>query len=60
MRKGRDGGKNGREENNGENGGPLTSLPDDRLTVTNCNADARAKTRRKGKEKNGENSSPTE
>ena len=26
-------------ENNGENSGPLTSLPDDRLTATDCNAD---------------------
>ena len=29
-------------ENNGENSGPLTSLPVDRLTATNCNAAARA------------------
>ena len=50
MRKGRDGekknGKNGMEwkmENNGENSGPLTSLPVDRLTPTDCNAAARAK-----------------
>ena len=47
MRKGRDGewkknGKNGME-NNGENSGPLTSLPVDRLTATDCNAAARAK-----------------
>ena len=35
-----------------------TSLPVDRLTVTNCSADAHAhaKKRKKGKEKNGENS----
>ena len=26
-------------ENNGENSGPLTSLPVDRLTATDCNAD---------------------
>ena len=26
-------------ENNGENSGPLSSLPVDRLTTTNCNAD---------------------
>ena len=26
------------EENNGENSGPLTSLPVDRLTPTDCNA----------------------
>ena len=47
MRKGRDGEwkKNGMEwkmENNGENSGPLTSLPVDRLTATDCNAAARA------------------
>ena len=34
-------GKNGME-NNGENSGPLTSLPVDRLTATDCNAAARA------------------
>ena len=40
MRKGRDGEWNGMEkENNGENSGPLTSLPVDRLTATDCNAD---------------------
>ena len=33
--------KNGME-NNGENSGPLTSLPVDRLTATDCNAAARA------------------
>ena len=40
MRKGRDGEwkKNGMG-NNGENSGPLTSLPVDRLTATDCNAD---------------------
>ena len=44
MRKGRDG-----EivvvvvENNGENSGPLTSLPVDRLTATDCLPTARAK-----------------
>ena len=40
MRKGRDG-ENGMEkkENNGENSGPLSSLPVDRLTATDCNAD---------------------
>ena len=45
MRKGRDG-ENGGEmkENNGENSGPLTSLPVNRLTATDCNAPARAKT----------------
>ena len=32
--------KNGK--NNGENSGPLTSLPVDRLTATDCNAAARA------------------
>ena len=30
-------------ENNGENSGPLTSLPVNRLTATDCNAAARAK-----------------
>ena len=30
-------------ENNGENSGPLTSLPVDRLMATDCNAAARAK-----------------
>ena len=30
-------------ENNGENSGPLTSLQVDRLTATDCNAAARAK-----------------
>ena len=30
-------------ENNGENSGPLTSLPVDHLTATDCNAAARAK-----------------
>ena len=46
MRKGRDGEwkmENGKKmekmENNGENSGPLTSLPVDRLTATDCNAD---------------------
>ena len=29
-------------ENNGENSGPLTSLPVDRLTATDCNAATRA------------------
>ena len=29
-------------ENNDENSGPLTSLPVDRLTATDCNAAARA------------------
>ena len=33
-----------RKKNNGENSGPLTSLPVDRLTPTDCNAAARAKT----------------
>ena len=48
MRKGCDGeygmGKkwNGME-NNDENSGPLTSLPVERLTATDCNAAARAK-----------------
>ena len=42
MRKGRDGewkkwGK--KMENNGENSSPLTLLPVDRLTATDCNAD---------------------
>ena len=39
MRKGRDGKmeENGME-NNGENSGPLTLLPVDRLTATDCNA----------------------
>ena len=44
MRKGRNGEKmewNG--ENIGENSGPLTLLPVDRLTATDCNAAARAK-----------------
>ena len=39
MRKGRDGEWNGGMENNGENSSPLTLLPVDRLTATNCNAD---------------------
>ena len=35
--------KNGKKmENNGENSGPLTSLPVSRLTATDCNAAARA------------------
>ena len=45
MRKGDDreeknGEKNGKtkKENNDENSGPLTSLPVDRLTATDCNA----------------------
>ena len=42
MRKGRDGEWkkwNGmKKENNGENSGPLSSLPVDRLTATDCNA----------------------
>ena len=39
MRKGRDGEKkNGMVENTDENSGPLTSLPVDRLTATDCNA----------------------
>ena len=46
MRKGRDGElkmENGMEKkNNGENSGPLSSLPVDRLTATDCNAAARA------------------
>ena len=48
MRKGRDGEWkmekkwNEKKENNGENSGPLSSLPVDRLTATNCNAAARA------------------
>ena len=44
MRKGRDGGewKMEKMENNGENSGPLTSLPVDRLNGAACNADARA------------------
>jgi len=44
MRKVDDGGKEKRKrkkkkENNDENSGPLTSLPVDRLTATDCNAD---------------------
>ena len=41
MRKGRDGGewKMEKMENNGENSGPLTLLPVNRLTATDCNAD---------------------
>ena len=41
MRKGRDGEKwnGGGGKNNGENNGPLTSLPVNRLTATDCNAD---------------------
>ena len=47
MRKGRDGEKkwNGMEkkmENNGENSGPLMSLPVHRLTAIDCNAAARS------------------
>ena len=35
--------ENGKKKiNNGENSGPLTSLPVDRLTATDCNAAARA------------------
>ena len=30
-------------ENNGENSGPLSSLPVDRLTATDCNADRSCK-----------------
>ena len=41
MRKGRDGEwkmeKWEKKENNGENSGPLTSLPVDRLRETDCN-----------------------
>ena len=43
MRKGRDGEK--MKENNGENSGPLTSLPVDRLNGDDCNAAARANCR---------------
>ena len=32
-----------KKKNNGENSGPLTSLQVDRLTATDCNAVARAK-----------------
>ena len=40
MRKGRAGEKKWKKnKNNDENSGPLTSLPVDRLTGTNCNAD---------------------
>ena len=41
MRKGRDGEelKTEEEKNNGENSGPLTLLPVNRLTATDCNAD---------------------
>ena len=54
MRKGCDGEENGRKmENNDENSGPLTSLPVDRLTATDCNAAARAKNRGKNGLKNG-------
>ena len=42
-------------ENNGENSGPLTSLQVDRLTATDCNAAARAKT---SKIKNGRQGAP--
>ena len=43
MRKGRDGEWNGKwNGNNGENSGPLKSLPVDRLTATDCNTAARA------------------
>ena len=43
MRKGRGGEWNGmkkirRKKNNGEYSGPLSSLPVDRLTATDCNA----------------------
>ena len=41
MRKGCDGERNGME-NNGESIGPLTLLPVDILTATECNAAARA------------------
>ena len=46
MRKGRDGEwkmEKKWKKNNGENSGPLTSLPVNRLTATDCNAAARAK-----------------
>ena len=49
MRKGR-GGEKKMEWNNGENSGPPTSLPVDRLTAIDCNAAALAN--------NGENSGP--
>ena len=40
MSKGRDGEKKDKmEKNNGENSGPLPSLPVDRLTATDCNGD---------------------
>ena len=45
MRKVDDGEKKGKKkkkEKNDENSGPLTSLPVDRLTATDCNAAARA------------------
>ena len=43
MRKGSNGWRENGRENNGENSGPLTSLPVDRLTATDCNAAAHAK-----------------
>ena len=42
MRKGHDGEELNGMENSGEISGPLTSLPVDRLTATDCNAAARA------------------
>ena len=50
MRKGRDGenGKINGMENNGENSGPLTTLPVDRLKGVVCSADARAKSDSEG------------
>ena len=42
MRKVDDGEKRKKGEKNGENSGPLMSLPVDRLTATDCNAAARA------------------
>ena len=35
--------KKNKRKKNGENSGPLTSLPVDRLTATDCNAATRAK-----------------
>ena len=52
MRKVDDGEKKKTREKNGENSGPLTLLPVDRLTATDCNADARAKRKKKKKKKN--------
>ena len=51
MRKGRNG-ENGK--NNGENSSPLSSLPDDHLTATDCNADRSWQKEKRKKEENND------